>query len=259
MHLSFDLYPSYLRDFSESVLPKKEYQSSYAIHAMRNYAYRTEGGKRTGPFPQVRPEGSLVLDCPSINDTGKARTLNVVHTRAWSTWTGQKPSSKQTITASVRYSSNDVGSPEDWDLSYKSEPILPVKSYRYNALGPMKHKGRINGKLVELSTIKSSNIRKYTANHTVTCLYTFIERLQAGKVQLGKVDYLDDLTMFRPGLEIVSLPDQTIEVQGKLQNLHGFALVGPAILPLYFWQDEHDHVLAVIGRNVAYTLTAVTS
>ena len=65
--------------------------------------------------------------------------------------------------------------------------------------------------------------------------------------------------MFRPGLEIVSLPQQKMEVQGKLQNLHGYALVGPAILPLYFWQDELDHVLAVIGRNVAYTLTAITS
>ena len=259
MHLSFDLYPSYLRDFSDSVLPQKEYQLSYSIHAMRNYAYRTEGGKRTGPFPQVRPEGSLVLDCPSITDAGKARTLNAVHTRAWSTWTGQKPSSKQTITASVSYTSNDVGSPQDWSLSYKSEPILPVKSYRYNALGPVKHRGRCGGNLIELSSIKSSNMRQYTPKHQVTCLYTFIERLQAGKVQLGKVDYLDDLTMFRPGLEIVSLPQQRIEVQGKLQNLHGYALVGPAILPLYFWQDEHDHVLAVIGRNVAYTLTAITS
>ncbi|MCH2036515.1 MAG: hypothetical protein MK120_06165 [Puniceicoccaceae bacterium] len=259
MHLSFDLYPSYLRDFSESVLPKKEYQLSYAIHAMRNYAYRTEGGKRTGPFPQVREEGSLVLDCPSIKDTDKLRTINIVHTRAWSTWTGQKPSSKQTITASISYTSNQMGSLENWNLSYQSEPILPVKSFRYNKLGPVKHNGRSSGQIIELSSSNSDNIRTYTAKNTIISLYTFIERLQAGKVQLGKVDYLDDLTMFRPGLEIVSLPDQTIEVQGKLQNLHGFALVGPAILPLYFWQDEHDHVLAVIGRNVAYTLTAVTS
>ncbi|HBO58028.1 MAG TPA: hypothetical protein DD622_06265 [Opitutae bacterium] len=259
MHLSFDLYPSYFRNFSESVLPKKEYQLSYAIHAMRNYTYRTEGGKRTGPFPQVRQEGSLVLNCPSITGAGKTRQLNVVHTRAWSTWTGQKPSSKQTINASIKYASNHVGSLEEWNLSYKSEPILPVKSYRYNALGPVKQYGRCSGPSIEVSSSKSGNIRTYTANHTVTSLYTLIERLQAGAVQLGKVDYFDDLTMFRPGLEIVSLPQQKMEIQGKLQNLHGYALVGPAILPLYFWQDELNHVLAVIGRNVAYTLTTITS
>ncbi len=90
--------------------------------------------------------------------------------------------------------------------------------------------------------------------YPVTTLYTLIERFQSGNAAATTVDYLDDLTMLRPGLAITALPDDTIEIEGVPTKLHGYALVGPAILPLFIWMDEHSNVIAVIGRNVAYTL-----
>ena len=214
MHLSFDLYPSYLRDFTESMQATAAYSLHYDIHAMRNYEYRNEGGKRVGPFPQVRKEGSLQLSCQKPASGSSIRSMNVSH-------------------------------------------ILPVKSFRLNKLDPIEHSGTRSGDQIRIQTGANFTTRKYTANHPATTLYTLIERLHAGAVNAGLVDYLDDLSMFRPGLEITPLPKQKMEIENRVQELHGFALVGPALLPLYFWQNEHNHVLAVIGRNVAYTLTEI--
>lgn len=257
MHLSFDLYPSYLRSFSEAPLAGVASRQEYAIHAMRNYAYRTEQGQRVGPFPQVRQEGSLTLECQKPGSNPTLRSMQAIHTRSWSTWTGQEHSSKQTISTKIDYAANATGSPGKWQLSYRSDPVPPVKSYRYSALEPIQQRGQRSGKDVEISTTESGQVRRYKAQHPTTCLYTLIERLQSGEVQPGPVDFLDDLTMFRPGLEITPLPDQRMEIEGSTEDLHGFALVGPALLPLYFWQNLNNHVLAIIGRNVAYTLTKI--
>lgn len=257
MHLSFDLYPGYLRAFKMKPSTGGATRLKYDLHAMRNYAYRTENGQRVGPFPQVRAEGSLDLEFLKANAPSPIRKLKLKHIRSWSTWTRQEHASKQTITADVDYAANAQGSPGHWNLSYQSDPIFPVKSYRYDALGPMEQQGSRRGNTIEIRTAASQQIRHYQAKHATTSLYTLIERLYSGAVETGPVDYLDDLSMFRPGLELTPLPEQSIEIEGREETLHGFALVGPAILPLYFWQNVHNHVLAVIGRNVAYTLTDI--
>ena len=118
----------------------------------------------------------------------------------------------------------------------------------------LKH-GRIKQGMIELtaSCERVSNMQLNT-RYPVTSLYTLIERFQSGNAAATTVDYLDDLTMLRPGLAITALPDDTIEIERVPTKLHGYALVGPAILPLFIWMDEHSNVIAVIGRNVAYTL-----
>jgi hypothetical protein len=120
----------------------------------------------------------------------------------------------------------------------------------------MQKHGRVKNGIIELTAASkgTSNMELASSSH-VTSLYTLIERFQRSTIQPTTVDYLDDLTMLRPGLEITPLPDDTIEIEGVKTNVHGYALVGPAILPLFFWMDTHSNVLAVIGRNVAYTLT----
>lgn len=254
MHISFDLYPSFLRSFDHSIPSTSNYRLLYNIHAMRNYEYRKEEGRRVGPFPQVRKEGSLELICQGTAINDRTRKLSVQHVRSWSTWTNQAHASKQTINAEIDYAANDLGSPRKWSLSYRSEPILPVKSYRYNSLDPMYQSGKRIGHEIEIRTHGSSVVRQYKAKNDVVSLYTLTERLYANSVNTGLVDYIDDLSMFRPNMEIVALPDQLIEIEGSLEDLHGFALVGPAFLPLYFWQNAQNHVLAIIGRNVAFTL-----
>ena len=253
MHTSFDLYPSYFRRFSKSVDDKQSLRLRFDIHAMRNYAFYNEGGKRTGPFPQVRHEGWLEINCKTTPTRGKY--MDVHHSREWSTWTGQAPSSKQDIIAKVHYADDATGTLQNWKMSYTSTPILPVKSFKYKELGPMLKHGRIKEGMIELTASREgvSNIQLNTT-HPVTTLYTLIERFQSGNVATTKVDYLDDLTMLRPGLAITALPDDTIEIEGVPTKLYGYALVGPAILPLYIWMDERSNVIAVIGRNVAYTL-----
>ena len=118
----------------------------------------------------------------------------------------------------------------------------------------LKH-GRIKQGMIELTACREgvSNTQLNT-RYPVSTLYTLIERFQSGNVAATTVDYLDDLTMLRPGLAITALPDDTIEIEGVPTKLHGYALVGPAILPLFIWMDERSNVIAVIGRNVAYTL-----
>ena len=220
---------------------------------MRNYAFYNEGGKRTGPFPQVRHEGSLEIKCKTTPT--RSKYMDVHHSREWSTWTGQAPSSKQDIIAKVHYADDATGTLQNWKMSYNSTPILPVKSFKYNELGPMLKHGRIKQGMIELTASREgvSNIQLNTI-HPVTTLYTLIERFQSDNAVATTVDYLDDLTMLRPGLAITTLPDDTIEIEGVPTKLHGYALVGPAILPLFIWMDERSNVIAVIGRNVAYTL-----
>ena len=253
MHTSFDLYPSYFRRFPKSVDGKRSSRLRYDIHAMRNYAFYNEGGKRTGPFPQVRHEGSLEIKCKTTPT--RSKYMDVHHSREWSTWTGQAPSSKQDIIAKINYTDDATGTLQNWEMSYSSTPILPVKSYKYNGLGPMLKYGRIKQGMIEL-TASSKGVSDIQLNtlHPVTTLYTLIERFQSGNAVATTVDYLDDLTMLRPGLAITALPDDTIEIEGVPTKLHGYALVGPAILPLFIWMDERSNVIAVIGRNVAYTL-----
>ena len=253
MHTSFDLYPSYFRRFPNSVDCNQSLRLRYNIHAMRNYAFYNEGAKRTGPFPQVRHEGSLEIKCKTTPT--RSKYMDVHHSREWSTWTGQAPSSKQDIIAKVHYADDATGTLQNWEMSYSSTPILPVKSYKYNELGPMLKHGRIKQGMIELTASREgvSNIQLNTM-HPVTTLYTLIERFQSDNAVATTVDYLDDLTMLRPGLAITTLPDDTIEIEGVPTKLHGYALVGPAILPLFIWMDERSNVIAVIGRNVAYTL-----
>ena len=253
MHTSFDLYPSYFSRFPKSVDGNRSLRLRYDIHAMRNYAFYNEGAKRTGPFPQVRHEGSLEIKCKTTPT--RSKYMDVHHSREWSTWTGQAPSSKQDIIAKVHYADDATGTLKNWEMSYSSTPILPVKSYKYNELGPMLKHGRIKQGMIELTASREgvSNIQLNTM-HPVTTLYTLIERFQSDNAVATTVDYLDDLTMLRPGLAITTLPDDTIEIEGVPTKLHGYALVGPAILPLFIWMDERTNVIAVIGRNVAYTL-----
>lgn len=255
MHLSFDLYPSYLKNFSATFDADSEFCLRYDIHAMRNYEYRTENGKRTGPFPQVRPEGSLEIKRTKPTSVSAAE-LEVQHIREWATWTNQDPACRQSLLAHIQYANNAVGSPARWQMSYSSVPILPVKSYRFSELGPMHKVGTARDTRIRISCAKGMKPMEYITKAPLTTLYTLIERLQSGNATSGRVDYLDDLTMLRPGLELTPLPDDEIEIEGSLQSLHGYALVGPAILPLYFWMDSSNRVLAIIGRNVAYTLTS---
>ena len=253
MLLSFDLYPQYLKRFSGAFNSKKATRLRYQIHAMRNYAYRTENGKRTGPFPQVRPEGSLELETNNA-DLKQSKTLQVRHIRSWSTWTNQKHSSAQTLEARIRYEAKNYGHPSEWDMRYRSDPVLPVKSYRYTATAPFQHKGFTSEKKISIQGDSKTPI-EYKFQSPLSTFYTLIDCMQSGAVKPGTIDYLDDLTMFRPGLNLLELPDQTIEIEGTPTDLHGFALAGPAILPLYFWMDSQSRILAIIGRNVAYTLT----
>lgn len=255
MHLSFDLYPSYLRAFEGSFDTTGAFRLNYQIHAMRHYAYRTEGGRRVGPFPQVRSEGSLALSRSAQDINADRCSLDVQHTRSWSTWTNQDHASKQTLRARLNYQNDTFGSLNDWHFSYVSEPILPVKSYRYNQLGPMQRSGQVIDQQIELSGPADRAPLQQRAHAPVTSLYSLIERLQSGSLKAGKVDYLDDLSMFRPGQELCALPTQELEINGSAQELHGYALVGPALVPLYFWMDRAKRVLAIIGHNVAYTLT----
>jgi hypothetical protein len=256
MHLSFDLYPSYLKRFTDDFRATSPSRLSYQIHAMRNYEYRNENGKRTGPYPQVRSEGSLELQTRKPNLKG-IRSIQVRHIRSWSTWTNQKHSSAQTIEALIQYESNPYGTPLQWNMRYRSDPVLPTKSYRFSASEPFRQKGTVNDGKIEIRG-ESANNAPATYQHTqaLTTFYTLIERLQYGAIKVGKVDYLDDLTMFRPGMQLIQLPNESIEIEGSMTDLHGYALVGPAILPLYFWMDSASRVLAAIGRNVAYTLTS---
>jgi len=253
MHTSFDLYPSYFRRFSKSVDDKQSLRLRFDIHAMRNYAFYNEGAKRTGPYPQVRREGSLEIQCKTTST--RSKYMDVHHSREWSTWTGQAPSSKQDIIAKINYTNDATGTLQNWEMSYSSTPILPVKSYKYKELGPMLKQGRIKQGMIELTASREgvSNTQLNT-RYPVTTLYTLIERFQSGNAATTTVDYLDDLTMLRAGLAITALPDDTIEIEGVSTSLHGYALVGSAILPLFIWMDEHSNVIAVIGRNVAYTL-----
>ena len=253
MHTSFDLYPSYFRRFPKPLDGNQSLRLRYDIHAMRNYAFYNEGAKRTGPFPQVRHEGSLEIKCKATST--RSKYMDVYHSREWSTWTGQAPSSKQDIIAKINYTNDATGTLQNWEMSYSSNPILPVKSYKYKELGPMLKQGRIKQGMIELTAGREgvSNIQLNT-RYPVTTLYTLIERFLSGNAAATTVDYLDDLTMLRPGLAITALPDDTIEIEGVPTSLHGYALVGSAILPLFIWMDEHSNVIAVIGRNVAYTL-----
>lgn len=257
MHISFDLYPSYLRSFDDLLPEKVDYRLTYDIYAMRNYEYREKNGQRLGPFPQVRKEGSLKLFCRGTKSSRTGGDLRVQHTRSWSTWTNQAHASKQTIDAKIGYSDN-MSSLGQWTLSYHSEPILPVKSYRFHALQKMHQSGFARGRKIEIQTLGSPIIRHYETKNVVCTLYTLIEGLHRNIVSVGPVDYLDDLSIFRPNLEIVALPDQRVEIDRSFEQLHGFALVGPGLLPLYFWQNTQNCVLAVIGRNVAYTLSDIS-
>ena len=95
MPTSFDLYAGNFRRFPNLVDGNQSLRLRYNIHAMRNYAFYNEGAKRTGPFPQVRQEGSIEIQC-KVTST-RSKYMDVYHLREWSTWTGQAHSSSKTL------------------------------------------------------------------------------------------------------------------------------------------------------------------
>jgi hypothetical protein len=255
MHQSFDLYPGYLRHFPEGFDPGKPFRMRYDLHAQRNYKkWRDENGRQIVE-PQVRKEGYLELKRSSEVTEGKRTTLSVNHVREWSTWTDSPLAARQTLKADITYRADGAGSLQNWTLTYHSEPILPTSFYRFHELPPVSKSGKAGGREVRISGAEGGPPYRYELKHAPSSLYTLVDTLQGGHVATGKVDYLDDLTMFRPGLELCALPDSHNEIEGHKHFLTGYALVGPAILPQYFWLDEQSRVLAIIGRNVAYTLT----
>jgi hypothetical protein len=255
MHASFDLYPGYLRHFEGAFDPAKPYRVRYDIHAQRNYKkWRDENGKQVVE-PQVRPEGNLAIELRSRCEKTGVSQLYVEHVRAWRTWTDQEPAVQQILKASIDYHADGRGTLKQWDMTYHSVPILPVKFYNFDELAPFAKSGIVDGKTVSITGADGIAPATHDLANPASSLYTMVDTLQAGRVEAGWVDFLDDLTMFRPGLEIHRLPDSQNTIGGHKHSLTGHALVGPAILPQYFWMDEGSRVLAIIGRNVAYTLT----
>ena len=142
-----------------------------------------------------------------------------------------------------------------WEMTYHSAPILPVQFYKFDELAPFTKLGTIDEKQVRITGADGTAAATHDLGNPASSLYSLVDTLQSGRVKEGWVDFLDDLTMFRPGLEICRLPDSKNTIEDHKHTLTGYALVGPAILPQYFWMDEDGRVLAIIGRNVAYTLT----
>lgn len=255
MHQSFDLYPGYLRHFDDAFDPAKPYRIEYEIHAQRNYKkWRDENGKQIVE-PQVRSEGSLVIERSSAAKTGELVQLTVEHVRAWRTWTDAEPAVKQILRADIDYTADAIGSLNKWNMTYHSIPIPPVKFYKFEELPPFAKTGSVGGNRVTITGAEGTPPAIHELGHAPTSLYTLMDAVQSGRIKTGHVDYLDDLTMFRPGLEICTLPDSENEIEGHQHIMKGHALVGPALLPQYIWQDEQSRIHAVIGRNVAYVLT----
>ena len=255
MHASFDLYPGYLRHFDGAFDPSKPYRVRYDLHAQRNYKkWRDESGKQIVE-PQVRPEGSLMIERPAPSDKSGPSILSVEHVRAWRTWTDQEPAVQQILKATIHYTPDGCGTLKQWEMTYHSVPILPVKFYEFDELPPFPKSGTVDGEKVRITGAEGLASAEHALGNSPSSLYTMVDTLQSGRVEPGWIDYLDDLTMFRPGLEIHRLQDSKNTVEGHKHKLTGYALVGPAILPQYFWMDEGSRVLAIIGRNVAYTLT----
>jgi hypothetical protein len=255
VHPSFDLYPSYLRSFATAFDPEKPYRLKYDLHAQRNYVYVTKNGKRV-PEPQVRPEGSLEIDCFSFGTAASSGKIAIRHVREWSIWTDQDFSSRQIIDATIHYKRDATGSLRRWEMSYTTEPVPPPKPYRFNKLESPQKNGAVVGRRIRVSGMEGSPPASYPQTAPATSLYTLIDTLSLGAEKKAKVDLMDDLTMYRPGLELVALGESTVAINGEPTVLHGNALVGAGTLPFYFWKDAEGRVLAVIGRNVAYTLTS---
>jgi len=255
MHQSFDLYPGYLRHFPDPFDPSQPYRVRYDIHAQRNYKkWRDEDGKQVVE-PQVRLEGSLTIDRQAAAEECGTSRLKVEHVRAWRTWTDQEPAVRQILQATIDYKADSSGTLTKWIMTYHSVPILPVKFYKFTELAPFAKTGIIESEAVTISGMEGTPPASHNLSFSPSSLYTLVDTLQCGRIQCGRIDYLDDLSMFRPGLEICSLPDSENTIEDHVHTLTGHALVGPALLPQYFWMDERSRVLAIIGRNVAYTLT----
>ncbi|MEX0326487.1 MAG: hypothetical protein AB3N33_10405 [Puniceicoccaceae bacterium] len=255
MHASFDLYPGYLRHFAGAFDPSKPYRVCYDLHAQRNYKKWRDKNGRQIVEPQVRHEGSLTIERAALSGKSGGSTLSIEHIRAWRTWTDQKPAVQQILKATIDYQTDGYGTLKEWEMTYQSVPILPVKFHKFDELVPFAKSGTNNGDSVSITGAEDTVPAEHSLGNPASSLYTLVDTLQSGRQQEGKVDFLDDLTMFRPGLEIFRLPESRNTIEGQKHKLTGYALVGPAILPQYFWMDEGSRVLAIIGRNVAYTLT----
>lgn len=250
MHPCFDLYATYLRRLEAPFDPGQAFELTYAIHSMRSYAPEKQPSGSMKSVPQVRTEGTLRMVRP---DPGRG-LLRVEHTRSWGTWLNQAPASEQVLQARVEYRRDAVGSLIRWAMDYASTPILPVKSFRLSKLEPFAQTGSHRGRELTLQGADGTPPRTQATGAPLTSLYTLIERLQCTTPVRQTVDLLDDLTMLRRGLTLRPMPSERVVVAGDEQALRGCALVGPAIMPLYFWLDAESRVVAIIGRNLAYTL-----
>ncbi len=246
----FELYGEHVKAFSGGFDPGKPLELSYTIHSMRSYAPEKWPDGSIRMTPRVKQEGTLRLVRP---DPRRGRLL-VHHTRRWSTWLNEEPAVEQLLEATVNYRLDEVGRLERWNVAYTTTPVPPVKSYRFDALKTLNKKGAWEAGQVSVQGDTDRAPRREKTSHALTSLYTLIERIPLTMPKRLRVDLMDDLTMLRRGVTLRPYEPTRMDVEGREQTLQGYALVGPAMMPMYFWMDDARRVVAVVGRNVAYTL-----
>jgi len=255
MNPHFDLYPNYLRSFETSFDPQKAFKLQFDIQAMRSYKMiKNDSGKWINT-PQVRKEGSLSIHRPDAANG----VLKVEQRRFWSTWLDQEPATEQIFKALVSYNQDTIGSLKQWEMTYTTTPILPVKSFKFNALAPLRKAGRVEGNRMITEGVNGALPHEQILDTSLSSLYSLIERIPVIRPERCQLEVLDDLTMRRPGLSLRPVGTETVDVEGQATNLQGWALLGPAMMPMTFWLDDHNRIIAIIGRNLAYTLVSATN
>ena len=222
--------PSAAEDFD----PNADWSSRYYI--LNNESVTSE---KVGT-----PMGVLNLD--RTRGTGNEIHLAVDYTATKQYW-----KSSHVMQASIRFNTDQLGTPVSWRLNSEIRDshgkAFAETRIREEAIV---HKGLI----VTTTNKKKKQIAAPERFTTDFSFFDAVQRMRSGRelTDASTFDLFESFTLRRSDQRLYGAEPLELEVKGHKLKLHGYCRIGPGCLPWHYWLNEQDRLVLATGNLRAY-------
>ncbi len=152
------------------------------------------------------------------------------------------------VEARLTCATDRLATPQSWEmrsvmLDRERKPVegTQVSKSAEVAGGAIRRRGRVE------RTVPAPKV--FTSNWS---LFDALQRLPGDEIQPMAFDMLEELDLLKPNQWLSFKSTFAAELGGKPVRLHGFSVIGQAILPYEYWLDDQRRVVMAIGGRRAY-------
>ena len=157
---------------------------------------------------------------------------------------------KHHIEADVVCKNDVLSAPVSWTLasSFTGGPAyekVPEIDYA--------EKAKVNGKNVDVTISGERFGRELSSKFTADwCLFEAVQRLKFGMKGVLEFDFLEGLTVFKPGQKLSYRDQLPVIWNDRPALLHRFEQLGTGVWPYEYWLDQQHRLVMVVTGPRAY-------